>query len=60
MYNIFTLPLRERPEDIKQLVKNFIFQLNNLNKIIKDLSIDSYLKISEYIWPGNIKQLKNF
>ena len=60
MYNIFTLPLRERPEDIKQLVKNFIFELNNSNNIIKELSLDSYIKISEYIWPGNIKQLKNF
>ena len=60
MYNIFTLPLRERPEDIKQLVKNFIFELNNANNINKKLSIDSYIKISDYIWPGNIKQLKSF
>ena len=60
MYNIYTLPLRERPEDIKQLVKNLIFQLNNKNNLNKELSIDSYIKISEYIWPGNIKQLKNF
>ena len=60
MYNIYTLPLRERAEDIKQLTKNIIFQLNKLHNNNKELSIDSYMKISEYIWPGNIKQLKNF
>jgi two-component system nitrogen regulation response regulator GlnG len=60
MYNIYTLPLRERAEDIKPLIKNILFQLNNLYKYNKELSIDSYIKISEYIWPGNIKQLKNF
>ena len=60
MYNIYTLPLRERAEDIKQLIKNILFQLNKLHNFTKELSEDSYLKISEYIWPGNIKQLKNF
>ena len=60
MYNIYTLPLRERAEDIKQLIKNIIFELNKLYNYNKELSIDSYIKISEYIWPGNIKQLKNF
>ena len=30
MYNIYTLPLRERAEDIKPLIKNILFQLNNL------------------------------
>ena len=60
MYNIYTLPLRERAEDIKQLIKNIIFQLNKLYNYNKELSLDSYIKISDYIWPGNIKQLKNF
>ena len=60
MYNIYTLPLRERTEDIKPLIKNILFQLNNLYNYNKELSLDSYIKISEYVWPGNIKQLKNF
>ena len=60
MYNIYTLPLRERTEDIKQLIKNIIFQLNKSYNYNKELSLDSYTKISEYIWPGNIKQLKSF
>ena len=60
MYNIYTLPLRERTEDIKQLIKNIIFQLNKLHNQNKELNLDSYIKISNYIWPGNIKQLKNF
>ena len=60
MYNIYTLPLRDRTEDIKQLIKNIIFELNKLYNQNKELSLDSYIKISDYIWPGNIKQLKNF
>ena len=60
MYNVYTLPLRERTEDIKQLIKNIIFQLNKSYNYNKELSLDSYTKISEYIWPGNIKQLKSF
>ena len=60
MYNIYTLPLRERIEDIKQLIKNIIFELNKLYNQNKELSLDSYIQISDYIWPGNIKQLKNF
>ena len=60
MYNIYTLPLRERTEDISQLIKNIIFQLNKLYNYNKELSLDSYIKIAEYLWPGNIKQLKNF
>ncbi len=60
MYNIYTLPLRERAEDINQLIKNIIFQLNKSFNYNKELSLDSYIVISNYIWPGNIKQLKNF
>ena len=60
MYNIYTLPLRERPEDIKQLVKGFIFEYNKKNNTNKQLDLDSFIHISGYMWPGNIKQLKNF
>ncbi len=60
MYNIYTLPLRERAEDIKQIIKNILFQLNKLYNHNRELSTDSYIRISEYVWPGNIKQLKNF
>ena len=60
MYNIYTLPLRERTEDINQLIKNILFQLNKSYNYNKELSEDSYITISDYIWPGNIKQLKNF
>ncbi len=60
MYNIYTLPLRERAEDINQLIKNILFQLNKSYNYNKELSLDSYMKISDYLWPGNIKQLKNF
>jgi two-component system nitrogen regulation response regulator GlnG len=60
MYNIYTLPLRERSEDIELLVKSFIFEFNSKNDVNKQLDLDSFLKLSSYLWPGNIKQLKNF
>ena len=60
MYNIFTIPLRERPEDIEALVKNFIREYNNNNNKNKEIQSDAFLDIINYIWSGNIKQLKNF
>ena len=42
MYNIFTLPLRERKEDIKILVKEIIAEFNLSNKIDKTLEEDSF------------------
>ena len=47
-------------DNIKQLIKNLIFQLNKSHNHNKELSLDSYINLSDYIWPGNIKQLKNF
>ena len=60
MYNIFTIPLRDRSEDIQGLVNNFIYEYNENNKEKKELTIDSLIEISKYLWPGNIKQIKNF
>ena len=43
MYNIFTLPLRDRKEDIKILVKEIIAELNLKNKMEKTIDEDSFL-----------------
>jgi DNA-binding NtrC family response regulator len=61
--NVITIempPLRERKEDIEQLVNHFINKLSKKNK--KDIrginkeAIDILLK---YQWPGNIRELRN-
>lgn len=54
-------PLRERPEDIPELVTNFVEHFdksNNMTKHMIDPSIFPYLQTLE--WPGNIRQLRNF
>ena len=60
MYNIFTLPLRERKEDIKLLAKEIISEFNLINKIDKSISDDAFEVLENYLWPGNLTQLKNF
>ena len=60
MYNIFTLPLRDRKEDIKILVKEIIVELNLTNKIEKTIGEDAFPLLEDYIWPGNLTQLKSF
>ncbi len=60
MYNIFTLPLRERKEDIRILVKEIIAEFNLANKMDKTISEDALPILEDYIWPGNLTQLKSF
>ncbi len=51
--------LRERPEDIKLLVRHFLLQLNQRhqrNVLITPAGLSS---IVAYPWPGNIRQLYN-
>ena len=60
MYNIFTLPLRSRKEDIKLLIREIISEFNLINKVNKEISNDAVEILETYLWPGNITQLKNF
>ena len=60
MYNIFTLPLRERPDDIPGLTKSLLIEYNQKNNTTKDIIADALVEISKYAWPGNTTQLKNF
>ncbi|OZV11224.1 hypothetical protein CIW83_16115 [Tissierella sp. P1] len=53
-------PLRERKEDIPELINNFIEEFsekNNKGKI--DISPDAMKILSDYHWRGNIRELKN-
>lgn len=58
--NIDLPPLRERKDDIRQLVKYFVTKYAKLNAVSEKLVSPSALKkLTEYQWPGNIRELEN-
>ncbi|MCL5125217.1 MAG: sigma-54 dependent transcriptional regulator [Deltaproteobacteria bacterium] len=58
--NIHIPPLRERKEDIPQLVNNFIDVFNRrLGKNVYRFSDATMDLILQYHWPGNVRQLEN-
>ncbi len=58
--NIHVPPLRERKEDIPELVKFFIQKICNENKLgRKILSPEVLTTLSNLKWPGNVRELKN-
>jgi len=53
-------PLRERKEDIPELVNFFIKKYNQeLGKRIKNIEENAMEAFTEYHWPGNIRQLES-
>lgn len=53
-------PLRERKEDIPELVMDKIVQLNiDLDKNIVDVEDEVYERLNNYDWPGNVRELYN-
>ncbi|HLV77353.1 MAG TPA: sigma-54 dependent transcriptional regulator [Marinobacter sp.] len=52
-------PLRKRREDIRDLAKGFLEQLNALEGTDKTLSEDALRLLEGYSWPGNLRELKN-
>jgi len=53
-------PLRERKEDIPELVRFFIAQANHeANRQVKSVSPEVLRCFYAYDWPGNIRQLRN-
>ena len=59
--NIRVAPLRERPEDIPLLVKKFVTDFCERNKISFGGFTDAALaRLAHHTWPGNVRELKNF
>ena len=53
-------PLRERLEDIPLLVQHFVqHAARRMNKTIDTISSDTLDALTEYQWPGNIRELEN-
>jgi formate hydrogenlyase transcriptional activator len=61
--NVFPIsipPLRERPEDIPQLVRHFVQQAaRRMNKAIDTIPCETMDALTQYQWPGNIRELEN-
>ena len=61
--NVFPIslpPLRERAEDIPQLVWTFVRQCEEkMGKRIDHIPHKSMLDLQRYTWPGNIRELRN-
>ena len=62
--NVFPIripPLRERPEDIVQLVRAFVSRFATRMKRRIEVIPDAILEaLKHYDWPGNIRELQNF
>jgi formate hydrogenlyase transcriptional activator len=61
--NVFPIsipPLRERPEDIPLLVRHFVREATRrLHKTIDTIPSETMTALTEYQWPGNIRELEN-
>ena len=52
--------LRQRPEDVPLLAAHFVERVCKLEEIpLKSLSPAAAERLSEYSWPGNVRQLEN-
>jgi formate hydrogenlyase transcriptional activator len=62
--NVFPItvpPLRDRAEDIPLLVRYFVSKYaRRMNKRIERIPAQTIIALSEYAWPGNIRELQNF
>ncbi len=53
-------PLRERKDDVPQLIDHFLDKYNNENdKSLRKISRDLLNLLLRYPWPGNVRELEN-
>jgi formate hydrogenlyase transcriptional activator len=61
--NVFPIrvpPLRERVEDIPQMVWRFVEEFSNaFGKRIDSIAKESLTALQQYSWPGNVRELRN-
>ena len=51
-------PLRERPEDIPELIRSFMKSHNDLHKTKINITPDALSELNDQDWAGNIRELK--
>ena len=60
VFPIWVPPLRERLEDVPELVRSFIARFAaEEGKHIDGIDADAIAMLQRYTWPGNIRQLEN-
>jgi formate hydrogenlyase transcriptional activator len=60
VFPIYIPPLRERPEDIPLLVRHFVHEFaRQMNTTVEGISTEAVDALSQYPWPGNIRELQN-
>ncbi len=53
-------PLRERPSEIESLARLFLARAaTELGRPVPTLAADALAQLKRYIWPGNIRELRN-
>lgn len=61
--NVFPIqvpPLRQRPEDIPDLVRHFLLELGRrLGRLVPTVENDTLQLLKDYAWPGNVRELEN-
>tara|TARA_B100001146_G_scaffold114513_1_gene100884 strand:- start:587 stop:2026 length:1440 start_codon:yes stop_codon:yes gene_type:complete len=53
-------PLRERKEDIPELINHFFIEALRSGLSEKKIHPDGYNVLKNYDWPGNVRELENF
>ncbi len=58
---IYIEPLRNRPEDIPQLIEHYIKEYSNMfgDKKLQLPNQRTITKMASYAWPGNVRELQN-
>lgn len=57
---VYLPPLRERKTDIPHLVNHYINYFNNVHNLkVKGAEAEAMEVLSNYYWPGNIRELRN-
>jgi DNA-binding NtrC family response regulator len=57
---LFLPPLRERPEDVPELVEYFITRLKQeIPSPVQGISSEALNLLKSYSWPGNVRELEN-
>lgn len=60
VFPVFTPPLRERRDDIPQLVRHFVEVFSRrMGKRIEHIPETTMTAFSTYHWPGNVRELQN-
>ncbi|HYN08311.1 MAG TPA: sigma 54-interacting transcriptional regulator [Vicinamibacterales bacterium] len=61
VFPVVSPPLRDRRDDVPRLVRHFTQKFaRRMSKPIVTISAETMTALSEYYWPGNIRELENF